>query len=95
MLLRMIRLLESSQSLGEPVAPDSREDREEVLEPLGTEQQLADHEDRPALAEDVERAGERAHLPVGLRRHPPSIARDAAGRHTIHSYALSVAYTKS
>src|SRR4029453_5889004 len=88
-------LLESSQSLGEPVAPDRREDRQEVLEPLGTEQQLADHQHRPALAEDIQRAGERAHLPVGLGRHPPSIARDAVDRHTIRSLAPSVTYTES
>src|SRR5512132_1419054 len=87
-------LLESSQSLRQPVAPARREDREELLEPLGTEQQLADHQHRPALAEDVERAGERAHLPVGLGWHPPSIARDAVDRHTIRSHAPSATYTE-
>ncbi len=61
------RVLEPSQPVGEAVAPDAGEGGEEVLEALGSEQQLSDHEDGPSFAEDVERAGERAHLPVGLR----------------------------
>jgi hypothetical protein len=70
------RFLEPSQPVGEAVASDAGEGGEKMLEALGSQQQLPDHEDGPSFAEDVERAGERAHLPVGLRGHPPTIAVD-------------------
>src|SRR5687768_5912776 len=55
-----------------------------MLEALGSQQQLPDHEDGPSLAEDVERAGERAHLPVGLRGHRSSRLTYVSTLSTIH-----------
>jgi len=70
------RVLEPPEPVGEAVGSDGGEGGEEMLEALGPQQQLPDHEDGPALAEDVEGAGDRAHLPVGLRGHPSILAVD-------------------
>ena len=42
---------------------------EEILEPLRAEQKLANDQQRPALADDVEGPGDRAHLSVAAALH--------------------------
>ena len=53
-----------AQALGEDVRADAREARLEVGVALGAQEEIADDEQRPALADDVERAGRGAELLV-------------------------------
>ena len=57
--------LEVAQALGEDVRADVWESGAQVGEALGPQQQLADDEQRPALADDVERACDPAAVAVG------------------------------
>src|SRR4051812_26634333 len=55
------------------VRADARERAFEILELAASpEQQVAQYQDRPALADDVERAGDRT-VHVVRRGHPPDI----------------------
>jgi hypothetical protein len=58
-------LLEVAQAHGEDVRARVGEARAEVGEALGPEHQLAHRHQRPALSEDVERAGDPARVAVG------------------------------
>ena len=59
-------LLQAGQAVGEDVRADAGQPVGQVGEPLGAEQQLADDERRPALADDVERDRGRTALTVAL-----------------------------
>ena len=59
-------LLQTGQAVGEDVGADAGQPVGQVGEPLGPEQQLADDERRPALADDVERDRGRTALAVAL-----------------------------
>jgi len=57
--------VEVAQPLSEHVGADVRQPGPQVGEPLRAEQELAHHEQRPALADDVERPRDPAAIPVG------------------------------
>ena len=67
--------LELAQALGEDVGADVGQPRAQVGEALGAEQQLADDEQRPALADDVEGPRDPAAVAVRAlrRRHGTSL----------------------
>ena len=58
-------LLELAQALGEHVGAEAGQARPQVGEALRAEQQLAHHQQRPALADDVEGARDAAAVAVG------------------------------
>src|SRR5829696_5193968 len=60
--------LELLQAVGEDVRPDSRQVVEQVGVALRPVHQLANDEQRPALADEAERAGDRAVLVITLHR---------------------------
>jgi hypothetical protein len=60
-------VLELAQALGEHVRADPGQTRAQVGEALGAEQQLAHHEQGPAVADRIERAGDAA--AVAIRTH--------------------------
>jgi len=61
--------LEFLQAGGQDVRADARQALEQVGEAARPEQQLADHEQRPALADEVERPREAAELGVTPSGH--------------------------
>ena len=64
------RALEFAQAIGDDVGARVREASLEIGETLRPEQQLADHEQRPALADEIESVGDRAAIAVcTLGRH--------------------------
>jgi len=64
------RLLEIAQALGQDVGADVRQSGAQIGEALGAQQQLADDEEGPALAHEVEGARDPAAVAVGaLARH--------------------------
>ena len=69
------RLLELAQPLGQHVRADVGQAGAQVGEALGPEQQLANHEQRPSLPDEVERAGDPAG--VSVRTHAHSLSLDS------------------
>src|SRR5439155_25744597 len=62
--------LELTEAVGDQVRAGARQRTADVGEPLGPEQQLAHHEQRPAFPDRVQRAGDGAGVPVApARRH--------------------------
>jgi len=57
---------EASQPLGQQIAGDAWQSVAQFMEPRRTAEQLAEDEDRPAVAHEVERCRHRAHLLVAL-----------------------------
>src|SRR5206468_4094496 len=74
-----IRLLELAQALGEDIGAHVRQAGPEVAETLGAEQELAHHEQRPALADEVESPGYAAGVAVRTH-HIRSLANSPEGR---------------
>jgi len=62
-------VLESPEPVGEQVRTDPRKPGEKVLVALRTEEKLADEQECPAFADDIESPSERAVLVVGTTRH--------------------------
>src|SRR5436190_468985 len=65
---------EPVEAVGEDVARDA-EAREQLVEPAAPERDVADDQQRPPVAHDLERAGDRANLAVvGAPEHPGRLA---------------------
>ncbi len=68
------RLLELAEALGQDVGTGAGQTRSQVGEALRAEQQLADHQERPPLAHQVEGTRDPARVAVGSHAiHSPSI----------------------
>jgi hypothetical protein len=62
--------LELAEPEAQNIGGNAREALAEIREPFGPERELADDEERPALPDQIERAGDPAVLVVGsLRQH--------------------------
>jgi hypothetical protein len=68
-------VFEVAQSFGEQVGGDAGQCRAEVGEPLLSERELAQDQQRPAVADAVERGGDPAVLLVALVGHAVSVER--------------------
>src|SRR5882724_1063242 len=73
-------LLEDLEALRQHVGGDAVERRQEILKAPRARQEVPDHEEGPALAEELERLGHRTRLPVALG-HGPSIVLDRNASH--------------
>ena len=63
--------LQPLKTLGEDVRADAGQTRAQVAEPLGSQQEFAHHEQRPALAHEIERVRGRARVLVAAAGRRP------------------------
>ena len=66
-------LLEKREPFAENARADAGEPAPQIAEALRSEEQLAHDEDRPALADDLRRAGDRTELRIAELRHARSV----------------------
>ena len=87
------RLFEFAQSLGEDVRAHPRETGPKVGEALRAEQELANHEERPPLSDEVESAGDAAPVVVRASSGHALSLRARSTKQLSSSYSLTFSST--